>query len=61
MNMSEGNVVIKVESLVKTYGSLRAVDNVSFEPNLLQYVAEKGIKVMWKKELKKFLILKGIN
>lgn len=29
--MSEGNVVIKVESLVKAYGSLRAVDNVSFD------------------------------
>jgi len=30
-DMSEGNVVIKVESLVKSYGSLRAVDNISFE------------------------------
>ena len=29
--MSEGDIVIRVKSMVKTYGSLRAVDNISFE------------------------------
>jgi len=29
--MSERDVVIRVESLVKSYGSLRAVDDISFE------------------------------
>lgn len=30
-NMSQEDVAIKVESLIKSYGSLRAVDNISFE------------------------------